>query len=181
MNIFVLDSDIKKCAQYHCDKHIVKMILEYAQILSTTHRVLDGKQKAILSKSGRKQKIWVLEDMHLESTLYKAVSVNHPCNIWARQSKANYIWLHTLLTECLIEYYDRYGKEHKTSSILLDLFPTPDNIPERPMTPFAQAMPDECKVEGDAVQAYRNYYNMHKHRFAKWKNGNTPSWYNPVI
>lgn len=181
MNVFVLDLDIKKCASYHCDKHIVKMILEYAQLLSTAHRVLDGKQKTILSKSGRKQKIWVLEDKISEKNLYQAVSVNHPCGIWVRQSKANYTWLHTLLTECLFEYYDRYEKEHKTSRILLDLFPAPNNIPDGPLSEFPQAMPDECKVVGDPVKAYRNYYNMHKHRFAKWKNGNTPEWYSPVI
>lgn len=181
MNIFVLDLDPKRCASYHCDKHITKMILEYAQLLSTAHRVLDGIEEISLSESGRKKKTWILENEKINSSLYQAVFINHPCAVWVRESKANYIWLHTLLTECLIEFYDRYEKEHKTSSILLDLFPTPNNIPEGPLTPFAQAMPDECKVEDDAVQAYRNYYNMHKHRFAKWKNGNVPEWYSPIL
>lgn len=181
MNIFVLDTDLAKCASYHCDKHIVKMILEYAQLLSTAHRVLDGKQKIILSKSGRKQKIWVLEHERSEKVLYQAVSVNHPCAIWVRQSEENYIWLHQLLTHCLFEYYDRYNREHKTSNILLDLFPSPENIPKGPLTEFPQAMPEECKVPDNAIKAYRNYYNMHKHTFAKWKNGNIPYWYEPSL
>jgi hypothetical protein len=35
MNIFVLDRNVRKCAQYHCDQHVSKMILESAQIMCT--------------------------------------------------------------------------------------------------------------------------------------------------
>jgi hypothetical protein len=63
MNIFYLDKDPKTCAQYHCDKHVVKMILEYAQLLSTAHRVIDGKEKKVLSNSGKRMvSNWVLDD-----------------------------------------------------------------------------------------------------------------------
>ena len=42
MNIFYLDHHTQRCANQHCDKHVVKMIIEYAQLLSTAHRVIDG-------------------------------------------------------------------------------------------------------------------------------------------
>lgn len=45
MNVFALDRDPYISASYHCDKHVVKMIVEYAQLLSTAHRVLDGTLK----------------------------------------------------------------------------------------------------------------------------------------
>ncbi len=56
MNIFYLDHDVYKCAEMHNDKHTVKMILEYAQLLSTAHRFLDGTLIDGYSKTGRKQK-----------------------------------------------------------------------------------------------------------------------------
>ena len=46
MNIFYLSTNTDECARYHCDKHVVKMILETAQMLSTAHRVLDGDELA---------------------------------------------------------------------------------------------------------------------------------------
>ena len=71
MNIFYLDRDVKTCATYHNDKHVVKMILEYAQLLSTAHRMLDGKEY-IDASSGRRIKRWRLEDDQMENMLYKA-------------------------------------------------------------------------------------------------------------
>ena len=52
MNIFFLNTDPKVCAQEHLDKHVVKMIVEYAQLMSTAHRLLDGNQYFDKSKTG---------------------------------------------------------------------------------------------------------------------------------
>jgi hypothetical protein len=96
MNIFYLDEDPKICAQYHCDKHVVKMIIEYAQLLSTAHRVLDGFEGYGSSKSGNRQvKIWTIHDSR-DEILYKATHVNHPSNIWTRSSVKNYHYMFQL-------------------------------------------------------------------------------------
>ena len=76
MNRFVLDLDPKVAAEYHCNKHVVKMIIEYAQLMSTAHRMLDGKEY-VDNSSGRKIKRWRLND-HIDSMIYKASHVNHP-------------------------------------------------------------------------------------------------------
>ena len=89
MNIFYLHYDTKKCAEMHVDKHCVKMILEYAQLLSTAHRVLDGRESITLSLSGRKKKVWTIDD-HRNNVLYSATHINHPSAIWVRQSLENY-------------------------------------------------------------------------------------------
>jgi hypothetical protein len=80
MNIFLLDSNIKKCAQYHCDKHVVKMILESAQILSTVLR-LNGVDQG-----------------------YKTTHANHPCTLWAGKSFSNWKWLRELASALNKEY-----------------------------------------------------------------------------
>ena len=91
MNIFYLHNDPKICAEMHVDKHCVKMILEYAQLLSTAHRVLDGTLVNGYSKTGRKQKRYVLPDDR-DSVLYSATHINHPSAVWVRKSDANYAW-----------------------------------------------------------------------------------------
>ena len=93
MNIFYLHSDPKTCAQYHCDPHNIKQILEYAQLLSTAHRLIDGKQSVALSKSGRRQQVWTLDDSEMEQIIYKATHVNHPSAKWTRHCAMNYTWL----------------------------------------------------------------------------------------
>ena len=58
MNLFYLHDNPKDCANMHVDKHCVKMILEYAQLLSTAHRVLDGNQVVGKTATGRNVKRW---------------------------------------------------------------------------------------------------------------------------
>ena len=171
MNIFYLDSDETKCAESHVDKHVVKMILEYAQLLSTAHRLLDGVESVGLSKTGRKQTRYVLPDER-ESILYSATHINHPSAVWCRQTDSNYIWLSKLLLACCKEYTYRYGKVHKCeeSGLVKTLFHnTPKNIPHGNFTGPTPAMPDACKVEGDSLQSYRNYYFMNKGHLWSWK------------
>ncbi|AGS80962.1 hypothetical protein [Caulobacter phage Cr30] len=171
MNIFILDNDPKIAAQMHCDKHIVKMILELAQMLCTSHRILDGADK--INSFGDYGK------SYHEVELYKTTHPNHPCSIWIRKSHENYIWAFLHFLALSEEYYHRYGKRHKTHEKywwVLGIYPK--NLPANVgLTPFAQAMPDQYKVPGDAVKAYQQYYIGEKDTIAKWKHGNAPQWY----
>ena len=112
MNIFYLDPNPAECAAMHNDKHTVKMILEYAQLLSTAHRFLDGNIVTGLSETGRKQTRYVLTS-DLNTVLYRSTHINHPSAIWVRQSLENYLWLANMLIALCEEYTYRYGKTHK--------------------------------------------------------------------
>ena len=174
MNIFYLNKEPRVCAKMHCDKHVVKMIVEYAQLLSTAHRVLDGEQY-IDSSSGRRIKRWRLDDVEMENNLYKASFVNHPSAIWVRESRANYRYLSNLWYDLSLEYKYRYKKVHKTFKKLryyLTLFPY--NIDwYAGLTEMPQCMPDDVKAD-NAIDAYRNYYVQYKKSFAKWTDRPTP-------
>jgi hypothetical protein len=175
MNIFYLDNNVKTCAEYHNDKHVVKMILEYAQLLSTAHRVLDGNEY-IDASSGRRIKRWRLGNESMENMLYKASHINHPSAIWVRQSNNNYNWLMCLFQDLLQEYTHRYGKIHATDRLVYWLRQPPANIPVGYFTQPTPAMPDEYKVP-DSIQSYRNYYIGAKKTMAKWKNRPIPEWW----
>ena len=177
MNIFYLDRDVKLAAQYHCDKHVVKMILESAQLLSTAHRVLDGNMKVELSKNNRKVKRWVLPDTR-DQILYSAGHVNHPSAVWVRKNVEHYRWLFDLTYWLIYEYKYRYdGKYHKCEALLPTLMDGPNNIPITDWEDPPQAMPDDVKVTNESVEAYRNYYRVHKRRMANWKIRGAPDWY----
>jgi len=177
VNIFYLDHDVTKCAEMHNDKHCVKMILEYAQLLSTAHRVLDGTQSSRLSKTGRKQSWFGLPD-NRESLLYNATHINHPSAVWCRDSDANYDWLYRLFCALCDEYSYRYGKIHLTDQKLRHVLShTPKNIRVKPFTQPTPAMPDEVKVPGDSIKSYRNYYINNKPHLAAWKKRQQPEWY----
>lgn len=175
MNIFFLDKDPQLAAEYHHDKHVVKMILETAQLLSTAHRILDGEQY-IDQSSGRKIKRWQMKDSFIDERLYKATHMNHPSNIWARETDANYQWLYRLFVCLCHEYTHRYGKVHATcKKLAVILSQTPRNIKHGAMTNMPQAMPDEYRTH-DSVQAYRNYYISAKKNQSKYTKRDEPSW-----
>ena len=112
MNIFILDEDPVRAAQLQCDKHIVKMPLESAQMLSTVHRMLDGTETRRPSKSGKTMvKYWELDEPR-ESILYKAVHYTHPCTVWSMESVANYNWHYEHFVALHDEFVYRYGKTH---------------------------------------------------------------------
>ena len=175
MNIFYLDPNPKTCAQYHVDKHCVKMILEYAQLLSTAHRILDGVEHATTSASGRKKKVWQLSD-HRDGVLYSATHANHPSAIWVRQSQDNYMFLWHLFRELCEEYTHRYGRTHATERLVEVLKQVPNNIGKNCFTQPTPAMPDEYRVPGDSLQSYKNYYLGDKKRMFSWKKREIPSW-----
>ena len=168
MNIFVIDHDPVKAAKMQCDKHVVKMIVESAQILCTTHRVLDGTLKLVDSNSGkRKVKHYELPDRR-ESILYKTNFINHPCNVWVRESIENYKWLFNHLEALLKEYRMRYNKQHSCEKLINTLRQSPNNIPTIKQTPYALAFKefyDTCLVD-DPIESYQNYYKSKAERFS---------------
>ena len=159
MNIFILDEQPEKCAEYHADKHVVKMILEHAQLMCTAHHLQPN----------------TLVDYKIP---YKATHVNHPCAKWVRESIQNYQWLYNMTYSLNKEYVYRYDKNvnHKSFDVIKSL-PFP-HLPDIKMTRFARAMPDECKIDNDVVASYRNYYNVAKQDILKWTKRDIPAWIN---
>lgn len=158
MNIFFLDSNATVAASYHCDKHVVKMVLETAQLLSTAHHVLDGDSAP--------------------DGIYKATHINHPSNVWIRSGVPQYVWGWHLFSALLNEYTLRYSKIHKCQSLKYILDMPPVNIKRSAVwSDPPQCMPDQFKVPNDTVQAYRNYYMYGKAKIAQWKYTPVPDWY----
>jgi hypothetical protein len=149
MNIFYLDKHPGKAATYMYNKHVVKMILESAQLLCTAHIVLDG------------------DDANVP---YKATHKNHPAAIWVRESSDNYAWLYFHMLALGEEYTKRYGKKHLTITKCKEcLSNIPGGMLNLGSTPMPQCMPDKYKVPGDSVTAYWNYYEAEK---SKIRNSN---------
>ena len=156
MNIFVLDENIEKCAQFHCDQHVIKMILESVQIMCTC-----------LNKKGY-------------HTPYKSTHKQHPCVLWVEKSYENFLWLRGLTLALNREYIYRYEKtkDHSSISVLSQIERC--HFENKGLTEFVQAMPEHYKVEHDAVAAYRAFYSGEKLRFAKWTKRPVPYWIKPV-
>lgn len=156
MNIFILDENINKCAIYHCDKHVVKMLLESAQILCT-----------VANLAGIK-------------TPYRSTHINHPCVKWAQSSIQNWRWLKRLAFALNREFKYRFdGKDHKSFEAIAKL--KEPKLPNIGLTSWPQAMPDSFKISKNPVQAYRNYYAAMKRPFATWKRRRIPKWYLALI
>ena len=178
MNIFYLSKDPVQAAEWMVDRHVVKMILESAQLLSTAHRILDGRETVGKSASGRNVKRWILSDAR-EPVLYDATHINHPSAIWARQSVENYNWLSDHFYALMNEYTHRYNKQHKCYGELSYMLSSPPhNLKEYDMTAMPSAMADEYKISDDPIVNYRNYYKIGKARMHKWKNRQPPEWIN---
>lgn len=184
MNIFILDKNPILAARDHCDKHVVKMILESGQMLAAAHwlgwaRMLDAPKLKPRELQG-----WLYDNVprHLQPA-WKMTHVNHPCTQWAARCWGNYMWLSQHGLELCREYTERYGREHKShdvhrwlTRVVPPTFETTTTI-ATDTTPFAIAMPEDCKVAGDAVQSYRNYYTRNKAYMAKWAHGDKPNWW----
>ena len=148
MNIFYLDNNPVKAAQVQYNKHVVKMILESAQMLCTAHHHYDNGH----------------------NVPYKKAHYNHPSTIWCRQNASQYMWLYDHMIALGKEYTKRYKKTHltitKCAEVLKQLPPT---IPETIFTEPPQCMPEDYKVEGDSLSAYWSYYEQEK-QLIKGKN-----------
>ena len=180
MNIFYLDPSPEKCAQMHNNKHTIKMIIEYCQLMSTAHRVLDGEEYTDLTANGRRIKRWRLNDER-EQQLMKASHINHPSAIWCRANLANYHWLYNMWSHLLGEYTYRYGKIHACARLKDALRFPPTKIKIGDFTEPTPAMPNDIKIPGNSLASYHNYYNISKRGFATWQgkinSRPTPTWY----
>ena len=149
MNIFVLDEDPVVAAKYACDKHVVKMILESAQMLCSVYP---------------------------EGTApYKRSFYNHPCTKWVRASTQNYDWLINHAMALCFEYTRRYDKVHKSQQVIEWCNNNKPELPIGILTEHPICMPDYCKTTS-VVESYRQYYIKEKSYFATWKT-ETPYWF----
>lgn len=168
MNLFLLHKNLKICARQHCDRHVVKMILELAQLLSTAWWIANPEDA---------------EELFQEGIIYKKTHVNHPVAIWTREHENNYVLVAELAIELCNEYTFRYGKVHKTEEKILFFM---DNIPQLDKskkdlvgpwntTPPKQCFPDHLKNK-NPIKGYRNYYNECKRHIFSWKKRQIPVW-----
>ena len=150
MNIFYLDKCPEKAARLQYNKHVVKMILESAQMLCTAHHCFgDTWQK--------------------ENVPYKQAHLNHPSTVWTRRSKATYMWLYNRMMALGDEYTKRYGKKHLSIVKCAEFLALPPrHVQGDDWCQPPQAMPDEYKDEC-SIQAYWNYYIGEKHIVANPK------------
>ena len=150
MNIFYLDRCPVKAAQVQYNKHVVKMILESAQMLCTAHHCYGDKDQ-------------------VENVPYKQAHLNHPSTIWTRRSKSTYMWLYDHMMALGDEYTKRYGKTHLSITKCKDFLAIPPrHIQGDDWCQPPQAMPDEYK-DKCSIQAYWNYYIGEKHVVANLK------------
>jgi len=172
MNLFFLHVDPKQCAILHCNKHVVKMILELIQIMYTNHRFL--------------------KTPGLPENAYLSINPQHPTVIWCRQNEVNYRYTFNVAKYLCEEYTFRYGRIHTCESHLEWLKTIPEckissykptvklsynkEFQELGHTPVPLAMPDDCKF-ADTFKSYKFYYIIHKRSFAKWTGRPIPWWY----
>ena len=157
MNIFFLHRSAPLAAKYHCDKHVVKMILESAQIMATVHHMYGNSERVT----------------------YKPTHQSHPCVQWVAQSRLHYMYLQQLAVYLCMEYRKRYGKVHKCEALIYgELSLAPEQCIKSFWVDPPQCMPEQYQ-QADVVQAYRAYYKGEKSSFAKWF-GDTmyaPDWF----
>lgn len=153
MNIFILSYDPEEAAIMQCDQHVVKMPLETAQMLCTAYPV--------------------------EIAPYGRTHFNHPCNLWLRESRANYEWLIVHGLALCEEYKFRFQKNHKSEEVIYWCWANMEQLhfTTNEPTPYPVAM-DPLYKRHDPIESYRNFYKQSKSRFASWSNGrNAPDWF----
>ena len=161
MNIFGIDTDTTSCATYHTDKHIVKMPLETAQMVSFVYYHKD---------------LWDGEVPNLLMN-FSAGHDKHPCSLWLRENLVNFLWTCEFGIKLIEEYRLRYdSQKHERCKMIFEW--SLDNLPNLPVaefTPFAKAMPEEYKVDC-SIESYRNYYKLGKSELHQWTKRNKPEW-----
>lgn len=160
MNRFIIDVEPSAIARQLCDKHVVKMPLEEAQMLCTA--------------------LWHHAPIFAEKRkIYKAVHKNHPCTLWAQENRSNYLWAWKLYDAMLKEYTHRYDKNHGAGKHRLLLKCSANFIPEGELTQHPQCFSGHDDLKTDEfwpVKAYRGFYNRDKVRFATYKERERPTW-----
>lgn len=185
MNIFVLDRDPIKAAEYHCDRHCCKMIIEHTQMLAAAyyHTIGISRKKEISEKQQLVDSLFEgfpRKRPDGSDHPYGISHYNHPCTIWTRESIENWNWLH----ECTVELCNQFklrwsGKEHSIKAILDWMLIKKPNLQSKGLTKFATAM-NESFISQCPIESYRKYYEYKDSVMdVRWKNGNIPFWYFP--
>lgn len=199
VNIFFLDYDPVQAAQMHCDKHVVKMILETAQLLSTAwHELADEgllkkvvypavsgaeaeeRYRALIATGENYCSHWTL----LGNRIYAPTHTNHRCAVWARTTGGNYDWLWRLGMALLAEYTHRYGRQHASRGVMYALECVPPALHKTmsewtespPAMPFEFRVKDETGRYYDSVASYRNYYLKYKQDLLRYTKRKHPDW-----
>lgn len=175
MNIFALSPLPSIAAQFHCDNHVNKMLIESAQMLSTAWHVVAPDELKI-NQAGD----WTIA--HSGMKIYKPFTPNHPCNKWVRECRENYFWLMLLAKHLAKEYTKRFGKVHATQRIVEALEQPPNALPSIVCgTSHVQCMPLIYRKLNNPIDAYREYYRIEKVTFAKWTNTEVPYWFDTIL
>jgi hypothetical protein len=185
MNLFYLDHDLDKCAEYHIDKHVTKMVLEAAQLLTTTIWV--DKYLGFIPRKLTSEELGVINEVKREQptienrtfTRYLPTHCNHPSAIWVRSSLEHYYWTANYANALADEGVYRGYKRH-ASCDEVNRMPEPVNLPDKGWSTPTLAMPDELKSD-DAVASYRMFYMLDKAPFASWKRRGKPDWWDESI
>jgi hypothetical protein len=179
MNIFILSWCVEECARFHFDRHVVKMILEMAQILSTAHYLLP---------------LYQIDQTTFEN-IYKPINKKHPCCVWVSEHVNNYRYTVELGLALCKEYTFRYeGRVHKTERVLKFLkeneppshlftkCKSKNFIGKYKVTEPMQAMPPRFRVEGDVITSYMQYYHADSKAYLRsWKMRDVPWWFDDMI
>lgn len=162
MNIFFLDTDIKKCAEYHSDRHVIKMRVELAQLACSAH--------------------YFFPVCDIKEIPYKLTHKNHPSAIWVRESIQNYLYVVNLGLQLCNEMRIRFNtKDQKTENVLIwCIFNIPllrDIQITVPKLGFDTSLSKKANnTISDAVENYRYYYYNNKKHLHKWTKTNIPTW-----
>jgi hypothetical protein len=188
VNLFYLDEDLDKLAEYHVDSHIGKMQIEATQLLSTAlwidkllgfiPRALTSEELAIVKDEMRSLPSNIEDRRHMD-IVYKACHQNHPSAIWVRSSLEHFYW--TINYVNALESESRYrGRNPHASCRECNRLPMPEHMQDTGMVPPYPAMPDELK-SGNTVDDYRLFYMLDKATFAKWSHREKPYWWNEDV
>jgi len=183
VNLFYLDKDLDKCAEYHVDKHVNKMILEAAQLICTNlwidelfgfvPRAITKEENTELQVTRKKWKDVPMEERPIP---YLPTMQNHPSCIWVRSSLENFYWTNCYAFALASEAHYRYGSLHKSYDMLRAL-PEPKNMEDHGFTQFALAMTEELKDYDNPIDSYRLFYMLDKATFSSWKHRPKPYWW----
>lgn len=182
MNLFYLDDDLDRCAEYHIDRHVGKMQLEAAQLMTTTLWV--DKFLGYIPRKLTKEELDVINSIkRMEPSIddrvftrYLPTHINHPCAIWARTSLEHHYWIACYVNALNAETMYRGNKSH-ASCAEVNRMPEPTRLPNIGWNKPALAMPDELKSD-DVIASYRKFYMLDKWPFASWKVRGKPQWWN---
>ena len=171
MNIFAVDNNPVVAARSLCDRHVNKMSIETAQLLSSALLLHEcPESKLPLTKAGKP---------------YKGGHLNHPATLWCGETQNNYRWLCLHGLALTTEFKKRYNKTHACRKPIQQMCGLLSHIPKGELTPFPRIISKESYPElhdekqwGSVVLAYRTYYMLDKQGFAKWTgNRKPPAWW----